>query len=228
MDLQELTPDELAQMLAEGNPMLTVQKSCRMKEPTEQPSSAEDFLYPFSAEATLISFSMEMRREEDQEESGGSQEGEVREDGGTEENVCQTDEEEDIKEKDLLIVSMTKTSISVFQEEGAVSDTKRHWMFSSNMCLPTNTSEASVRRRPSMFLRTQTCEKQRLQQISKSDMNTLSFVFYMKGDRTKQLTFESALHRGWFIHIVNTTDSVEMKTLDAQQEDPSFLFIIQK
>ncbi|KAM7424396.1 hypothetical protein PAMA_000644 [Pampus argenteus] len=126
MDLQALTPDELAQMLAQGNPMLTVHKSCIMKEPTEQPSSAEDVLYPFSAEATLISFSMEMRREEDQEESKGSQEGEVSEDGGTEEHVCQTDDEADKKEKDLLIVSMTKTSISVVRGRGCENGSTCH------------------------------------------------------------------------------------------------------
>lgn len=73
----------------------------------------------------------------------------------------------------------------------------------------------------------QTCEKQRLKQISKSDESTLSFLFYMTGDRTKQLKFESALYSGWFIHIVNT-DSVEMGCLDGGKEDDSFLFIIQK
>ncbi|KAM7424397.1 hypothetical protein PAMA_000644 [Pampus argenteus] len=309
MDLQALTPDELAQMLAQGNPMLTVHKSCIMKEPTEQPSSAEDVLYPFSAEATLISFSMEMRREEDQEESKGSQEGEVSEDGGTEEHVCQTDDEADKKEKDLLIVSMTKTSISVVRGRGCENGSTCHGcngtgctfnevvmvaesstvtlvprgggsfrhektldvfvehvpshQYLRGICsqktlyvspnperitiyyyrsisrvfvgIPVvlNLTESNCFLRcckegPNVLLRVETCEKQRLRQISKSDNNTLSFVFYMKGDRTKQLTFESALHRGWFIHIVNTTDSVEMKTVDPREEDPSFLFIIQK
>lgn len=73
----------------------------------------------------------------------------------------------------------------------------------------------------------QTCEKQRLKQISKSDKATLSFVFYMKADRSRQRKFESALHLGWFIQIVNT-DFVEMGTLDGGTEDHSFLFIIQK
>lgn len=73
----------------------------------------------------------------------------------------------------------------------------------------------------------QTCEKQRLKQISKSDESTLSFVFYMKADHSKQRKFESALHRGWFIRMVDT-DLVEMGTVDGGKEDEQFLFIIQK
>uniref|UniRef100_A0A3Q3X882 Interleukin-1 beta n=1 Tax=Mola mola TaxID=94237 RepID=A0A3Q3X882_MOLML len=73
-----------------------------------------------------------------------------------------------------------------------------------------------------VLLQVETCEKQRLQQISKSDDSALSFVFYMKADRLKHRKFESALHLGWFIQIVNT-DSVKMATLD--QQDHTFFFI---
>lgn len=46
-----------------------------------------------------------------------------------------------------------------------------------------------------------------------------------------QQKFESALHLGWFIQIIDTSSGselVEMATLDAKMEEKSFLFIIQK
>eukprot|EP00064_Thunnus_orientalis_P003000 superscaffoldBa00000235_g3008 len=118
MDLQNLTPEELAQTLAEGSPMLTVHKSIKMKQPIEQPSPTDDILYPVSKEAMLLSFSMEMKREGDQEESEWSKEGEEREDGGIEGNVCQPEDEENGQETDLLIISMTQTSIAVVKGRG--------------------------------------------------------------------------------------------------------------
>lgn len=78
-----------------------------------------------------------------------------------------------------------------------------------------------------VLLQTETCEKQKLRQISKNDKCTFSFVFYMKADRTKQRKFESALYKGWFIHLANT-DFVEMAETDGERGDSSFLFIIQK
>uniref|UniRef100_A0A3B5KSA4 Interleukin-1 beta n=1 Tax=Xiphophorus couchianus TaxID=32473 RepID=A0A3B5KSA4_9TELE len=78
-----------------------------------------------------------------------------------------------------------------------------------------------------VLLQVETCEKQRLRQISKNDDCTFSFVFYMMADRTKQRKFESALHNGWFIHVANT-DLVEMAETDGERGDSSFLFIIQK
>ncbi|XP_042264176.1 interleukin-1 family member A [Thunnus albacares] len=118
MDLQNLTPEELAQTLAGGSPMLTVHKSIKMKQPIEQPSPTDDILYPVSKEAMLLSFSMEMKREGDQEESEWSKEGEGREDGGIEGNVCQPEDEENGQETDLLIISMTQTSIAVVKGRG--------------------------------------------------------------------------------------------------------------
>lgn len=76
------------------------------------------------------------------------------------------------------------------------------------------------------LLSLQTYEKQRLKKISMSDEGALSFVFYMKAGATKQRTFESALHGGWFIQIDNT-NLVAMATLDGGGGDESFLFIIQ-
>ncbi|XP_029947382.1 uncharacterized protein LOC115388394 [Salarias fasciatus] len=78
-----------------------------------------------------------------------------------------------------------------------------------------------------VLLQVEVCEKQKLKQISKSDESALSYVFYMKGDRSGHRTFESALHKGWFIHVVNT-DRVEVRRSDTDIEERSFLVIIQK
>lgn len=74
----------------------------------------------------------------------------------------------------------------------------------------------------------QTCEKQRLRQISISNESDLSFVFYMSSGRTMETKFESALHLGWFIQISNTDSAVKMEHLDGKDGDHTFLFIIQK
>ncbi|XP_040017811.2 uncharacterized protein LOC120808760 isoform X2 [Gasterosteus aculeatus] len=115
-DLQDVTPEELAESLAKDNPMLTVHKACKKKKPTEQFFSAEDTLQPFSKESTVLSFSMEMRRMEDLERSEAGQE------GGGEEGVCQPEREERGGAGDVLIISMTKTTISVVSGRGCDSD----------------------------------------------------------------------------------------------------------
>ncbi|XP_045889618.1 uncharacterized protein LOC123959545 [Micropterus dolomieu] len=312
MDLQNVTPEELAQMLAGSNPLLTVHKDRRMKEHTEQPCPNENTLYPVSKESRIISFSMEMRREEDLEENevGRKKEDDGRENGCIEEEVCQAENDENGEGRDLLIISMMKTSISVVRGRGCDTESPCQGCHGTGctlndvvmmaetstvtlvprgsesfrqekqrnvsikhvathqylrvLCsqkiiyaspnpekitiyyyksiilercfrgLPVvlNLTESNCFLRCCMegeraLLQVETCEKQRLKQISKSDESTLSFLFYMTGDRTKQLKFESALYSGWFIHIVNT-DSVEMGCLDGGKEDDSFLFIIQK
>ncbi|XP_044048382.1 interleukin-1 family member A [Siniperca chuatsi] len=310
MDLQDLTPEEVAQMLAEGNPLLTVHQAGRMKEHTKQPCPTEDFLYPVSKESTILSFCMEMRREEELEENEVVKGGEGREDGGIAEDVCKAENKENGEERDLLIISMMKTSISVvrgrgcdsgspcqgchgtgctfhdvvmvsesrtvtlvprgsgsFRQEKSKNVSIKHvashqylrglcsqktiyaspnpekitiYSYKSNilercfrgMPVVLNLAESNCFLRcckegERVLLQVETCEKQRLKQISKSDDSTLSFVFYMKGDQSKQLKFESALHLGWFIQIVNT-DLVNMGSLDGGKEDYSFLFIIQK
>uniref|UniRef100_A0A8C4I0X5 Interleukin-1 beta n=2 Tax=Dicentrarchus labrax TaxID=13489 RepID=A0A8C4I0X5_DICLA len=307
VDLQDLTPEELAEMLAKGNPMLTVHKAGRMKPHTEQPSPAEDTLHPVSKESTLLSFSMEMRREEDLEDNEVGQDSEGREDLGIEEDVCKAENEQNGEGSGLLIVSMTKTSISVVRGRGcdvgspcqgchgtgctfndvvvtaetstvtlvprgsfkqekpsivSIENVATHkyirslcsqktvyaspnperitiYSYKSNvvekffrgMPVVLNFTESNCFLRcckegGQVLLKVETCEKQRLKQISKSDESTLSFVFYMKADRSKQRRFESAVHLGWFIHIANT-DLVEMGTLEGRTEE-HFLFIIQK
>lgn len=93
----------------------TVHKACKKKKPTEQFFSAEDTLQPFSKESTVLSFSMEMRRMEDLERSEAGQE------GGGEEGVCQPEREERGGAGDVLIISMTKTTISVVSGRGCDS-----------------------------------------------------------------------------------------------------------
>ncbi|XP_068586772.1 uncharacterized protein [Cebidichthys violaceus] len=115
MDLQDLTPEELAQSLAKDNPMLTVHKAIRTKEPTEQFFPAEDTLHPFSKESTVLSFSMEMRRVEDLKQNEVGQEEDV------EEDVCQPENEGNGERGDLLIISMKKTNISVVSGRGCDS-----------------------------------------------------------------------------------------------------------
>ncbi|XP_078101746.1 uncharacterized protein LOC144514661 [Sander vitreus] len=309
MDLQNLTPEELAQLLAKDNPMLTVHKASRMKAHTEQSFPAEDTLHPFSKESTILRFSMEMRRETDLENEVG-QEGEVKEDVGIEEDICQAENEVNGERGDLLIVSMKKTSISVVTGRGCNSESPcngchgtgctfndvvlvaesskvvlvprggdsikqvkslkspiehvvSHYYMravcSQNIVyaspnpeemtiylykyFQTNTSFRGMpvvlnfsktncflrccKEGERVFLQVETCEKQRLKTISMSDESTLSFVFYMKADRTSRRKFESALHGGWFIQIDNRFESVDMATLDGGTGDESFLFLIQ-
>nr|QJD09009.1 putative interleukin 1 family member [Cyclopterus lumpus] len=118
IDLQDLTPEELAQSLATDNPMLTVHKASRTKEHTEQVFPAEDTLHPFSKESTVLSFSMEMRREEDLQQNEVGREAEREGGGAKEEEVCQPENKENGERGDLLIISMTKTSISVVSGRG--------------------------------------------------------------------------------------------------------------
>ncbi|XP_073320859.1 uncharacterized protein [Pagrus major] len=308
IDVQNLTPEELAQMLADGNPKLTVHKTGRIKEHPELSSPAEETLCPFSKESTVLSFSMEMKREEDLEENEVEQEGEGRGSAGIVEDVCK--DAENGEGSDLLIVTMTKTSISVVSGRGCkdgspcpgcqgsgctlndvvvvaesstvvlvprgsgsfrvekpsdveVEHVATHY-YLRGLCpqrtlyaspnpekitiyyYKSNIVERIFRGTPVVLnftgsncfmrcckegdrvrLQVETCETQTLTQISKSDKNSLSYVFYMKSNRTKQRTFESALHLGWFIQIVNT-DFVEMGTLDRAEGERAFLFIIKK
>lgn len=66
----------------------------------------------------MLSFCMEMRREEELEGNEVGQEGEERKDGGFEEDVCQAEKEENGEGGGFLIVSMMKTSISVVRGRG--------------------------------------------------------------------------------------------------------------
>lgn len=88
----------------------TVHKAARIKQPPAESCPAEDILHPVSKEAMLLNFNLEMRREEDLGENEEKQGGEG---GDNQEEVCPTENGEKEQGKDLLIVSMVKTSISV-------------------------------------------------------------------------------------------------------------------
>ncbi|XP_054900791.1 uncharacterized protein LOC129369429 isoform X2 [Poeciliopsis prolifica] len=298
VDLQDLEPEELAKTISEGNPLLSVQKREIEPEKEEQLPLDEDTLQPYDKESTVLSFSWELTREEDAEE------GEKNGTTDSEENVCQDVCKENGESRDLLVIHMTNTSITVvgtrgcseceetgctvndivmvaesstvtlvprgdvsFRQEKLVEVLIKH--VPTHRYLRTICSEKTVTSSPNpekitiyyyksnamdkkfrgiavvlnltgsncflrcykegdrVLLQTETCEKQRLRQISKNDECTFSFVFYMMSDRTKQRKFESALHKGWFIHIANS-DLVEMAETDGESGDSSFLFIIQK
>lgn len=93
-----------------------VHKAGTMEE-QEQFSPAVETLHPISKEFTILRFSMEMKKEEDLENEVGQEE-DRREDGDIEEDVCQDENKENGKERDLLIISMKTTSISVVKGRG--------------------------------------------------------------------------------------------------------------
>lgn len=290
-DIQDLTPEELAQTLAEGNPKLTVHKAIKKKEPIDPPSLDEDILYPYAKEETLLQFSMEMKRETDEPLPD------------EEEDIC-TEENE---ESSFLVVTMEKTSVSVIIGRGCDTQRPCHECHTvtceySDIVMVTESSTVTliprgsgsfrqlkhnealvehvttnlfikslcsqkqvyVSQSPERFtiyyyksetvtqglpvvmkftgsdcflkcckegdrvrLQVEMCEKQKLEKISKSDPCTLAYVFYMKSERTRNTTFESALHTGWFIQIVSDTEKVEMVKTDGPREDKFFHIIIQ-
>ncbi|KAK5874192.1 hypothetical protein PBY51_019163 [Eleginops maclovinus] len=310
MDLQDVTPEDLAEMLAKETPMLTVHKAGKGKDHSDMSLPSEDTLRPVSKESTILSFSMEMRREEDLEENAVEQDGSKKEDGGIEENVCGAENNEYGERGDLLIISMSKTSISVVRGRGCESGSpcqgchgtgctfndvvmvsesskvvlvsrgggsfrqlkslktpiehvpSRHYLkrlcSEGNLFASPNPEDMTIyiykstsledkgmpvvlnfsktisflrccKNGERVFLQVEKCEKQKLKKISMNDECTLSFLFYMNTDQTKQRRFESALHGGWFIQIntTGTTEKVEMATMDGGMEEEQFLFIIQ-
>ncbi|XP_033842803.1 interleukin-1 family member A [Periophthalmus magnuspinnatus] len=102
-EIQDVPPEQLAEILTQGSPMLTVHKTIRKKEPVEEKPSDGDVLVPCSKEKRLLWFNQEMRRKDDQEQN------EVLPKGEGEEEVCT----EEAEESDLLVVSMKNTTISV-------------------------------------------------------------------------------------------------------------------
>ncbi|XP_012729831.2 interleukin-1 family member A [Fundulus heteroclitus] len=302
VDLQDVEPDDLAQIISEGSPMLTLHKPAKIYQDKEPLPLDEDTLQPYDKEATVLNFTWEMTKEEDNE-------GEENDTTDSEGVACQDINKEN-GERDLLVIQMTKTSISVVRGRGcdpgspcegcdgtgctfndivvvAESSTVtlvprgdvsfRQEKLSDVLIkhVPTHRylrcicSEKTVYSSPNpekitiyyyksnamdrlfrgiavvlnltgsncflkcskdgdrVLLETETCEKEKLMQISKKDECTFSFVFYMKADRTKQRKFESALYKGWFIHLAST-DLVEMAETDGERGDSSFLFVIQK
>lgn len=77
----------------------------------------DDIFYPVSKTPALLTFHMEMTREDDwKEDESERQEGSSGE--GSEEKFCSSKNQENGKGQDLFIVSMMKTRISVLKARG--------------------------------------------------------------------------------------------------------------
>ncbi|KAJ8351845.1 hypothetical protein SKAU_G00233210 [Synaphobranchus kaupii] len=121
-DLENLTPETFAEMLTKGSPMLTVHQSSR--ETPQEKCEEQRGMYPFNKEQTIMQLSLEMRRgeelEEEQEENGGEDDSgqpngeKEHSEGGNQSHLGELD--------DLLLVSMTKTSISIVKGRGCNAD----------------------------------------------------------------------------------------------------------
>lgn len=93
------------------------QTMCRMDH-LKEPVQAENVYYPVSKESMILSFCMEMRRNEDMEESEVKPGSMSRENEGIKEGSCKADDGESGEGGDLVIVAMKKTSISVIRGRG--------------------------------------------------------------------------------------------------------------
>uniref|UniRef100_A0A667X0L0 Interleukin-1 beta n=1 Tax=Myripristis murdjan TaxID=586833 RepID=A0A667X0L0_9TELE len=112
--LQDIIPEELAEMLAQGNPMLTVHQATKIKEQhADQTCPDEDALYPVSKETTLLRFSLEMRREEDLGDDERKPTEQGWEGGDRDDKVCQSENGDVGQKGDLLIIAMMNTSVTV-------------------------------------------------------------------------------------------------------------------
>ncbi|XP_051957785.1 uncharacterized protein LOC127626207 isoform X1 [Xyrauchen texanus] len=74
-------------------------------------------------------------------------------------------------------------------------------------------------------LKVESYTKSELKNICADDPEKWSFVFYMTSEKDSLRRFESALHRGWFIHIQNVCDSNEVD-MDERENDKSNMFFI--
>ncbi|KAJ0056554.1 hypothetical protein NL108_010380 [Boleophthalmus pectinirostris] len=294
-EIEDVPPEQLAEILAKGSPMLTLHKTIRKKQPVEKKPSDEDVMVPISKEERILCFNRMMRREEEQEQEN------LLPTGKGEEDECTEDDEQ----SDFLVVSMMKTTISVitgrscdpkdhcyecsqdeckyndivmmtesssvtlvprgggsfrclkfnevevttqtFRYLHCLCDQKQVYMSdypervtlyyyksdksdnkTSGMPVVVNFSESNCFlkcckvRDDDIQLRVETCEKQKLRSISKNDHEALAFVFYMKSERTRGTTFESALHVGWFI------ETTEVNTPRMAKEGERFIIVIEK
>lgn len=100
--------------------MQTVHKSCKEKEPdTHAAFKGGDIFFPVSKTPALLTFNMEMSREDGWKEDGAeSPEGGPGEAPESEEKFCSGETEGNGVGRDLFIVSMEKTTISVLKARG--------------------------------------------------------------------------------------------------------------
>lgn len=99
--------------------MQTVHKSCKENEPGMQPDLESDgIFYPVSKTPALLTFNMEMSEEVDWAEDGESHEGSSGVASESEEKFFSSESEGNTAGRDLFIVSMEKTTISVLKARG--------------------------------------------------------------------------------------------------------------
>uniref|UniRef100_A0A8C6USV2 Interleukin-1 beta n=1 Tax=Neogobius melanostomus TaxID=47308 RepID=A0A8C6USV2_9GOBI len=292
-ELQDVPPEDLAQILSKGNPLLTVHKTMRKKEP--HVVTGEDVMVPVSKEEMTLFFRPGMIREEllGQDNLHPTE--------GDEDDVCT----EEGVQTDFLVVSMKKTSISVLAGRGcqpsgpchectaqceyndvvmvtesstvtlvargggslrhlkcseAVVEHMSSSLYIRSVCQEKRVYVAENPERITIYyyksdaktnglpvvlnfsgsdcflkcckngetvqLQVERCDKQILRSISRSDQHALAFVFYMKSERTRITTFESALYSGWLIQVSDC--GVEMVKTAGPQEENFFYIIIQK
>ncbi|KAJ8282478.1 hypothetical protein COCON_G00049970 [Conger conger] len=126
-DIENLTPEVFAELLTKGSPMLTVHQPGRETPPEK--CEEQQGMYPFNKKKTIMQLCLEMRREEELEE-------EYEENGGKDGRGHPNNEKEypngdDLQSHsreldDLLLVSMTKTSISIVKGRGCDAESPCH------------------------------------------------------------------------------------------------------
>ncbi|XP_041730570.1 uncharacterized protein LOC121562340 isoform X1 [Coregonus clupeaformis] len=126
VNLQDLSPKAFVKILTEGNPMLTVHQASRAPHPERCPEegpgagAGAGALHPVSKESTMLSFSLEMKREDD---LGDLESDSYRpKEDLPEEEVNEVDGEVD----DLFLVAMTNTRISVVRGRGCSAGSSCH------------------------------------------------------------------------------------------------------
>uniref|UniRef100_A0A4W5PDP2 Interleukin-1 n=1 Tax=Hucho hucho TaxID=62062 RepID=A0A4W5PDP2_9TELE len=116
VDLQDLSPEAFVKILTEGNPMLTVHQASRAPPPERclEEGAETRALHPVSKESTMLSFNLEMRREDVLDD--------LESDSYRPEEVNKVDDEVD----DLFLVAMTNTRISVVRGRGCGDGSSCH------------------------------------------------------------------------------------------------------
>ncbi|XP_062303000.1 interleukin-1 family member A [Osmerus eperlanus] len=129
VSLQDITPEGFADMLIEEAPILTVHQGHPNSDTGCPTLTCPDrgSLCPFFKESTLLSFSLEMKREEDLEEEEEKEEGPGicpgTDDAKKPQGGGASDEREGV---DMVLVAMTNTTISVVRGRGCDSGSPCH------------------------------------------------------------------------------------------------------
>ncbi|XP_075904411.1 uncharacterized protein LOC142902934 isoform X2 [Nelusetta ayraudi] len=174
-----MTPKELTHIIAEGNPKLTLHKSSKETEPTMQATfEGDDIFYPVSKTPALLTFNMEMTREDDwKEDESERQEGSSGE--GSEEKFCSSGNEENGKVQDLFIVSMMKTRISVLKARGGEGGCTCLGCLEDNCFM--NDVIVVAESRTTVTLVSRGSESFSMQKLSEKAIQNVSSRYYLRG-----------------------------------------------